>query len=534
MRNTYDHYDPILHEEKHLHMSLIQNDSEHRRDDVGFSMSSATQERKSNVLEQEKRPHAPGRIHFPHTHGPATIKERTGQTQRLKHHILILCDDYMGRSVLREFLEKEGFDVSEMMFAECFSEKRHDDYCAVLVDMGTCQLQVPTLRDYLREYVPDIPIIVVDEPNRNENRAQSLNELAFSHVMRPCNRKDLLGRVESAVKFSTLARENRMLRQSLGMPTYCPELYGTSPLSESRRRQINAFAKLGGGILLCGEPGSGKLLTAQQIHLSGPRAEQAFQVVHCAGMTAITLDALLFGYARGTFNGGYGERAGLFELMDGGTIYFGQINALPPSIQTKLARYLKDGYYIRNGAEHSIRVDVQVIAGTSQNLSVACLTNSFSEELYYQLNAQCIKLAALKEMIEDIPTFARTLLSQFTFCTGGHSPMITNEALARLQQHSWPGNFNEFHDVVFRACLRAKNSQISEKDVVFDGPNVSKNRDAEHLGLAGMSIAEVERRLIIETLAANGGNRSISAKQLGVSEKTIYNKAKQYKLKDKF
>jgi len=111
---------------------------------------------------------------------------------------------------------------------------------------------------------------------------------------------------------------------------------------------------------------------------------------------------------------------------------------------------------------------------------------------------------------------------------------ISNDAISKLQRHTWPGNMNEFYKVMYRACIHAKNGVVAEKDIIFEDPVSSRERGSEYLGLAGMSVAELERRLIIETLAANGGNRSVSARQLGISEKTIYNKSKQYKLKGVF
>ncbi len=532
MQNAYNNYDLPIQDDSLLSGTLLHHESDAQQE-IAIPMS-----RHSGVFERENRYGAADRhvhnAHTPEYRESAAEAFRPTENASSKQRILVLCDDFVGRSTLREFLEKEGFDVSESMFAECMSDDNHERYAAVLVDMGSCQLSTASLRNFLQECFAGIPVIIVDEPHQNAERTCLLREFAFSYVLRPCNRKDLLSRIEYAVKFTDLLKENRSLRQSIGMPTFCSELYGTSPLCESRRRQISAFARLGRSVLLCGEHGSGKLLTAQQIHLAGPRADHPFQAVDCESLTPVILDALLFGYTKGTQAGLYGERAGLFELVNGGTLYLGQITALPLSIQEKLSRYLKDGYYIRNGAKQPTRVDVQIIAGATQNLSVACLTNSFLEDLYYQLSTQTIQLPNLKDLTEDIPAFTRTLMTQYARFTGGQVLMVSNEALAKLQRHTWPGNFREYYDVVYRACLRAKNSVISEKDIVFDGPAVLWDRGSEYLGLAGMSIAEVERRLIIETLAANGGNRSMSARQLGVSEKTIYNKSKQYKLNGRF
>jgi len=452
------------------------------------------------------------------------------------HKIHILCDNLVGRLGFRDFLEKEGYTVSESMFAECFSDNSYNNFSLVIVDMMTCQLTVPVLRGYLQEYFPDVPLIVIDEPQRHtEEEVRMMKEFAFSYITIPCNRKDLIQHINFAFKYSSVVHQNRVLLQSLGAPTYYPELYGTSPFCETRRRQIAAFAKLGGSILITGENGSGKLRTAQQIHLSGQRAGKPFFVVPCDVYTPFTLDVLLFGYAKGAMSFFYSEeRLGLFELANGGTIYFSHISEMPYPIQEKLSKYLKNGSYYKIGAERPMQVDVQVIAGTSKNLSVACLMDLFYEELYYQLNTQSIQLPNIQELIDDIPVFCRTLLTLYARFTHTQLMTISNDAISKLQRHTWPGNMNEFYKVMYRACIHAKNGVVAEKDIIFEDPVSSRERGSEYLGLAGMSVAELERRLIIETLAANGGNRSVSARQLGISEKTIYNKSKQYKLKGVF
>ena len=446
--------------------------------------------------------------------------------------ILVLCDDFINRSTLRDFLQNEGYGITEKMFAEAFPHNNDECYCGVLLDMGTCHLSLESLMEFMNEYFRDVPVIVVDEHRQNDERMKRLKDFAFSYVVRPCNRKDLLAQIEYAVKFSRLLRENRELKQSVSMPTFYPEMYGTSPACENRRRQIAAFAKLGGPILIQGATGSGKTITALQIHVSGARADHPFQIVHCDSDLPFSMETVLFGHAKNPYSGLPCERLGLMQLVDGGTLYFSQVSLLPHSTQEKLSRYLKDGCYYRFGEKHPTFVDVQIIAGTSHNLSVTCLNNNFLDELYYQLSSRTIQLSDLKDLADDIPTFTRTLISTYARVMDSPVHMISNEALAKLQKHSWNGNFQELIQVIYRACSRAKNSTITEKDIIFDGTSQPlPGNGRESLGLAGMTLAEMERHLIIETLAANGGNRASSARQLGISEKTIYNKSKQYKLK---
>lgn len=445
--------------------------------------------------------------------------------------ILLICGDMPARSGLRQFLETERFQVCDCTLAEFSSLSNYEGYSMVLIDLGTCELAIDSLAAYLRQYLPHVPVIMLDEPNNDGERRKLCTKHAFSYLIKPCNRNELLHDINLAVKYSQALKENMHLRRAFGIPTQGFELYGSATTNETQRKQIIAYAKLDGTVLITGEKGSGKGLIAQQIHLSSPRSNAPLIVVQCDALPPLSLDAMLFGYTRGAFPEFQGERVGLLELAQGGTIYFDRISEMPLSVQAKLHRFLKDRQFQRNGAKETRTLDTRILAGTRIDLALACVQGAFLEELYYRLNSMVVHLPALREMSSDIPAFAKGLITSYAKQNRTSLPILSSGALSKLQRYSWPGNLREFRNVIYRACANSKDTVITEHDITFDASQFDLRSGEGKLGLAGMTMAEVERRLIIETVTACGGNRAESARQLGVSEKTIYNKFKQYKLK---
>ncbi|MCL2347869.1 MAG: sigma 54-interacting transcriptional regulator [Planctomycetaceae bacterium] len=448
-----------------------------------------------------------------------------------KEVVLLFCNESSSRETLRQFLETEQFTVRECTKSDITSPAQTGGYSAILIDLGSCDLPPEVLNNFLKQNFPDVPAIAIGETFQIKECRQAANSQIFAHVLKPCHKTELLQMLGIAVKFAEVLRKKTGFRNAFGVPLQNMELFGTSFRSEMRRKQISAFANLPGSVLIIGERGTGKLMTAQQIHQNSSRSHLPLFVVQCDLLSPVAMDALLFGYTQGALPDFYGERIGLLELADKATVYFDRISDMPYTVQVKLSRFLKEHTSTRIGTNHSVPLDVRIIAGNDINLSFACLGGTFLEELYYQLNVQTISLPTLKELTEDIPVFARSLLMQYARYTHSNLLMISNDALTKLQRYTWPGNLREFQQVIFHACANAKNTIITNNDISFEKKTHLNSEDAPYLGLAGMTIAEVERRLIVETLAANGGNRAESARQLGISEKTIYNKCKQYKLK---
>jgi len=403
-------------------------------------------------------------------------------------------------------------------------------FVTALIDLNTCNMTLETLIPYLETYIPAVPAIFMDEPHNDSERRMYCVQRSFSYHLKPCNREELLHDILLGVKYSRTLRENVLLRNEFGIPTQQYEMFEPQTSLRPQNKQITAYAKLDGTVLITGERGVGKGMAAQKIHTESSRKHKPLIVVQCDSLPAASLDALIFGYTRGAFPEFPGERIGLLELAQGGTIYFDLISEMPIPVQQKLCRFLNDRQFRRNGSETSKTLDTRILAGSRIDPALACVQKTFLEELYYKLNSMVIHLPSLRDLTAEIPTFVKTLLYNYAKQNKTGLQMLSSGALSKLQHYSWPGNFREFQTVIYTACANAKDTVIAEHDITFDASQLDIVNGGK-FSMAGITMAELERRLIIETITACNGNRAESARRLGISEKTIYNKFKQYKLK---
>ena len=330
---------------------------------------------------------------------------------------------------------------------------------------------------------------------------------------------------------SRCVRENRTLKQTVGTPIIPTTIVGNSALIQTLRKQIEAFARLDNTILISGERGTGKSTIAQQIHQTGPRCRYPFLVVSCNSLPQDVLEADLFGVARGGVPEYPNERPGRIELAHRGTILLDHIEALSPVLQKRIFQFLQDKTVTRIGSSESRRIDTRIIASTSCDLAIACVQGRFRDELYFRLNALTLNSPSLRDRAEDIPVLGREILSKIARGAHRNLSILSTSAINKLRQYSWPYNVRELESVLQKAVETAPDTVITENDISFD-TMIQDNRSADGaMGLAGLTMAEIERRAIIETINACGGNRAQSARKLGVSEKTIYNKIKQFKLR---
>ena len=331
---------------------------------------------------------------------------------------------------------------------------------------------------------------------------------------------------------ASLARENRALRQAISYPTAACELTGSSPSMRSLRKQMEAFAQLDSTVLITGARGSGKTSVAQWIHNNGPRASRPLAVVHCGALPAELVEVELFGHIRGAFAGAMSDRLGRAELAHGGTLLLDEVGQLSIELQERLLGLLRDRTVRRIGSDTATRVDVRIIATTSRDLAKMCRSGEFLEDLFFRLNVLSLHLTTLKERVADVPALAYELLRRSSRRRGCPPPALTNDAVTVLQQYAWPGNVRELDDVLQRAAAAGGGSFVRGADLPLNQrrPGASTGDESETMGLAGLTMAEIERRAVVETIRSTGGNKAKAARQLEVSEKTIYNKIKQYNL----
>lgn len=286
-------------------------------------------------------------------------------------------------------------------------------------------------------------------------------------------------------------------------------------------------------VLIQGESGTGKELMASLVHESSNRAGRPFVALNCAAIPENLLESELFGYERGAFTGAVTSKAGKFEFANGGTILLDEISEMDIRLQAKLLRVIQEGEVDRIGGRKPVAVDVRIIATTNRNLAQCVKEGSFREDLFYRLNVVNLTLPPLRERIGDVSILANRFAIQFAEKNSKAPIQITEEAQHVLNAHNWPGNVRELENIVERAVITAVDGSIKAHDISLERKEVMSLGDSELLAqqswTPGRTLDDIERHVILEALDYHQGNRTHTAKALGISIRTLRNKLADYR-----
>ena len=289
-------------------------------------------------------------------------------------------------------------------------------------------------------------------------------------------------------------------------------------------------------VLIEGHSGTGKELLARAIHDNSPRRFNPFVPINCAGLTESLLESELFGHAKGAFTGAVTDRKGLFEVANDGTLFLDEIGDMPMNMQAKLLRVLDDGIIVPVGSSRSVIVDVRVISATNQNFQTLIEEKSFREDLYFRIKGVNITLPALRNRVEDIPLLIDFFVQEAATEIGSEVRGISDSAMTILCAHEWPGNVRQLRHCLRTMVVMCDGDQLDVRDIP---PEILKRRQLSlaspiesqtSLSLAGRSLTELECQAIADTLSETQGNREKAARILGIGERTLYRKIKEYNL----
>jgi len=355
---------------------------------------------------------------------------------------------------------------------------------------------------------------------------------AYDYLIKPIDIDVLREKVGRAARQAIAAREARMLRKQVDEAF---EFCGIIGNSQTIQREIKRLTKIARGkstLLIVGETGTGKELFAQAIHENSPRAGRPFKVLNCAAVSETLLESELFGHVKGAFTGAVADRKGLILAADRGTLFLDEIGDMPQPMQAKLLRTLETGEVLPVGSNDALYADVRYVAATNRDLSELVREEKFREDLFYRLHAHgAIRIPPLRSRQEDIPVLVARFIEQANkeqqTTIEGASP----DVIRKLINYNWPGNVRELRNVIFRMCLEAEGPVFevgdlpdhlrAGTDIVLSGPP----------NLAGLTMADVEKLHIMNTLRLFGGNREKTAKALGIGARTLYRKLKDYGLR---
>lgn len=400
---------------------------------------------------------------------------------------------------------------------------------AVILDHGLPGINGLQTLTRIREVDATLPVIILTGLNDAETAVQALRAGADDYLTKPFELKrlfDLLRQAKSNRKEAPLVHANIGTKKSSK-----GALQSDNPQLRQLLNHLAKAAKLDSTILLTGESGTGKTFFAREIHRLSTRANEEFITVSCPALPRELLESELFGHEKGSFTGATASRAGRFEQASKGTIFLDEIGDLPPELQPKLLNVLQDREFFRVGGSKMLQTNARVIAATNVNLRSRVEQGEFREDLYYRLNIIELRIPSLRERREDIAGLTRDILGQIARRRGAEGWQLAPSAIEALRNFDWPGNVRQLENVLERATAFAEKPLLHAEDFIS---LLEGRRDAppgsSSLG-RGLTLQEVERDAFIQTYLRTGKNKAKTARELGISERSVYNLLGRHGLK---
>ncbi len=433
--------------------------------------------------------------------------------------ILIAEDEEITLKHLTYALEKEGFGVTGVdngLDALNLIKKEHFDI--VLADIKMPRMDGITLLSEIKQKYPDIDVIIITGFGSIESAVNAVKKGATEYVTKPFNLDELIIKIEKIKENKKLKNENTALKVSLGLNSNQPIIAKSKPM----KRIIDLISSIAGSdcnILITGESGVGKGLISKLIHYSGPRRSETFLAVNCAIFTEDLLASELFGHEKGAFTGAITSKRGLIEIANNGTLFLDEIAEMSPALQAKLLKVIEDKEFFRVGGTRPVKVDMRLIAATNQNITTLVREGRFREDLYYRLNVMDIYIPPLRERKEDIGPLSKHFLSKHSRKTNKKIENIDKEAMKMLISYGFPGNVRELENIIERAVILEKTSQIRIESLpqsikLFNVQAIDPNRIKK--------LDEISKDYAEKVLEYAEGNKSRAAEILGISRTSLW------------
>jgi DNA-binding NtrC family response regulator len=447
----------------------------------------------------------------------------------MKPNILIVEDEELMRSILRQLLEAEGFRALSADSAENALEIfATNDVAVTLTDIKMAGMDGLELLDRIKAIDADALVIIMTAYSSVDSAIAALRKGAYDYVTKPFVNEDLLQTVRNAIRTKELSRENRNLRRELDRHYSFSEIIGTSQALQQVFRVVEKVADTNVSVLIEGESGTGKELIARAIHYKSRRAASPFLAVNCGALPEGILESELFGHTKGAFTGAIGDKKGLFRSASGGTLLLDEIGEMPQALQVKLLRALQEHEVTPVGASLPVKFDARIITATNKNLETEIRENRFREDLFYRLNVIEISLPPLRERREDIPLLVKHFIARCAKEQNATEKIIAREAMSALVNYQWQGNVRELQNAIERAFILSGDEIELENlppKIRAGAENNFEMRDPEGLR---PTLEEMERRYIREIMTATGEEKTHAAEILGIDLSTLYRKLKRY------
>ena len=444
--------------------------------------------------------------------------------------ILIVDDESEMRSALSHALTRSGFRVeSAVSGTDALVKLKKDPFSLVITDLKMPEMSGMELIGALKKLKPGIEVIVITAFGSIHNAVEAMQAGAADYLLKPFSFETLVPTVK---KVLGCGQGNGQTRTSKG-PTKSKATVKTLVTKDIKLLDILDLAKnvatSRSTILIQGESGTGKELLAAYIHEHSGYPDEPYVAVNCAALPDTLAESELFGHEKGAFTGAVGRKMGKFELAQQGTVVLDEISEMTPPLQAKVLRVLQEREIDRIGGSRPVPMNARVVAISNKNLKKAVDAGKFREDLYYRINVVPFTIPPLRERQGDIPLLVTHFLEKFCELNQRKMLKISDAALARLAKKHWKGNIRELENTIERAVLISNGPEVLPEHLFLDGAEPDGASQAAVAIQAGMTVKEMEKKLITQTLQEVDDNRTRAAELLGISIRTLRNKLKEYK-----
>jgi len=449
----------------------------------------------------------------------------------MRRNILVIEDNQDMCDLLKAGLSRRNFSVSTYLSGgEGLAALSQNVTDVVLADINLPDMNGLDICKTIADNASDIPVVIMTAFGSMDTAIDAMRAGAYDFVTKPLDMDILALALERAVRYRGLQQKVKRLSDAAMEPRRFDNLIGESPVMEELFSQLSRIADSEASLLITGESGSGKELTARAVHSLSRRKAHPLITINCAAMPAQLLESELFGHTRGAFTDAKSHHKGLFLEADGGTLFLDEVGEIPLNLQPKLLRVLEERCVRPVGSSSEVPFDVRIIAATNRDLESAVEDNLFREDLFYRLNVIQISMPPLRSRGTDILLLARKFVEQFSARQKKAIEGIAGSTAQKLLEYPWPGNVRELRNAIEHAVALARFDHIVPDDL----PEKIRLFQNDYVVIADndpmklVPLEEMERQYILHVLKSTGDNRTLTARILQVDRKTLYRKLQRY------
>jgi two-component system response regulator PilR (NtrC family) len=454
--------------------------------------------------------------------------------------ILVVDDEQSLREVLSIMLRRAGYAVTSAMDGEEAIELLNKEiFDLVITDLRMPKIDGMDVLKAVKSASPETVVLIITAFATADSAVEAMKQGAYDYLTKPFQVDEVQLIIRNALEKRRLTTENMLLKREMASQSSFAQLVGQSEAMQKVFDVVRKVADSKSNVLICGESGTGKELVARAIHYNSARSVRPFVAVNCSAVPETLLESELFGHMKGSFTGAISNKAGLFEVADGGTIFLDEIGDTTPTIQVKLLRVIQEREFRRVGGNQDVKVDVRVVAATNKDLEKAVADGSFREDLYYRLDVIPIRLPPLRMRTGDIPLLVNHFLEQFSKESGRPKPVINSEAMHVLLEHEWRGNVRELENLIERVVAFSTEASVTDAEVRgwLHRPAIPVQQSAmpldltdEGLDLEGL-INGIEKDLLLKALERSKWVKKKAARMLRLNTRSFRYRLEKYAIK---